>query len=696
MGGQNSIKQAIRYNIISAIVYIIGIVLIVQLFNLQIINGKSYRERSNTKLTRETSVEAARGCIMDRTGNKIASVTETYNLQLYKSKIDSEILNETLLKVITILEQNGDTYIDNLPIKKDCLEYTINEEEQIKWKKNNRIKEEKNLEEIFNTLKEKYKIDSDDYIETRKIMGMRYAIETNGYSLTRAAVVAKNISRTSALQFNEQNEDFPGVTVTVSPIRRYVLDDLSSHIVGYVGQINQSEWEAKKDEYDLNDVVGKNGIEYVFEEYLKGKNGTKHIDMSVDGTVTNEEIIQNAVAGHDVVLTIDANLQKVAEDALENNINKIASGAFGEKSDTKSGAVAVMNVNTGEILAMASFPDFNPNDFVNGISSTKWNEYSTNVARPLYNRAIQGEYAPGSTFKMATAIAALESGNVKIKEKINDTGVYPNSYHPVCWIWTSQHRGHGYLNVSDAIKHSCNYFFYEMGYRMGIDTLSKYASYLGLGRKTGVELNGEANGTLAQRSIVESKGRTWYVADTLSAAIGQSYNNFTPIQMLKYTSMIANGGKKINATLVKSIVNSDGTEVNRQEISEFVRKKLGLEDEKTEDLTFKQENINAVLEGMKSVTTESGGTAYSVFKDFNIEVGGKTGSAEADKKTNGWFVGFAPFDKPEIAVVVLVENAEHGSYTAEVVRDIIAQYFGMNAEKISENMEAIPEIEMQR
>lgn len=691
MESKISDKQIARYNITMAIVYIIGIILIIQLFNVQIVHGNEYREQSNTRLTRKTTVEAARGNILDRTGDKIATVTEKYNLDLYKSKIESNVLNDTLLKVIKILEGNGDTYIDNLPISINPIQFTISEEEQIKWKKQNKISEDKSAEETFNLLKEKYEINNEDIETARKIMAMRYEIKINGYSTTKAVRIAKNISRTSALQFNEQTESLPGVTVISQPVRQYTRGNLASHIIGYVGQINQTELKGKEEEYNLNDDIGKTGIEYVFEKYLKGSNGVKYIDMSVEGAVQDEAIMQEAVSGSDIILTIDSKLQDVAEQALKNNIIKIASGAFGKRTDTKSGAVVVMDVNTGEVLAMASYPDFQPNDFIGGISSDKWNEYNTNPARPLYNRAIQGEYAPGSTFKMVTAIAALESGKVNTRERVSCTGIYPRSYKPVCWLWTSNHKGHGSLAISDAIKHSCNYFFYEMGYRMGIDVLEKYATYLGLGGKTGIELSGEANGTLAKRSIVENKGGTWYLADTLSASIGQSYNNFTPIQMAKYTSMIANGGRDIDVTIVKNVTNADLTEVKQS-----VNEKLGIKEEQKEDLTFKDQNIKAVLEGMRSVTSDNGGTAYSIFKNFNIEVGGKTGSAEAGEKTNGWFVGFAPYDKPEIAVVVLVENAGHGSYTAEVARDIIAEYFGMNVNQVNENMEAVPEIEIQR
>lgn len=239
-------------------------------------------------------------------------------------------------------------------------------------------------------------------------------------------------------------------------------------------------------------------------------------------------------------------------------------------------------------------------------------------------------------------------------------------------------------------------FFLWSWKRIGIDTLAKYAYYLGLGHKTGIELNGEANGNLASSQRAVEENRQWYLGETLSAAIGQSYNTFTPLQMAKYVAMVANGGKKIDVTIVKSIVNADGSEVPRNEYESYVNGKLGLTEDDTEELNFSQENINAVLEGMRGVTSESGGTAYSTFKDFNIEVGGKTGSAQTgiEGKTNAWFVGFAPFDDPEIAIVVFVRNGGHGGYTAEVAKEIIAQYFGMNTTQVTEDTTAIPSVEI--
>ena len=416
--------------------------------------------------------------------------------------------------------------------------------------------------------------------------------------------------------------------------------------------------------------------------------------MTVDGTVTGETVTKEPVQGSTVVLTIDSKLQEVAETALKNNIEKIRNGGFSNRYDAKGGSVAVIDVRSGEILAMASYPDYNPNSWVGGISQSEYDKIKENNA--LFNKTVSGSYAPGSIFKMVTALAGLETGAISTTEKINDTGIYTRykDYQPKCWYYTSYHRGHGYLDVSGAIKHSCNYFFYETGNRIGIDTLDKYANYFGLGRKTGIELPSETAGTLASPTAAKKSNQTWTSGQTLQAAIGQSFNSFSPLQLVKYIGMVANGGNKLQPTIVKRILNSDGTESSKTEINQFVKQKLNLEDDNSENLTFSKSNINAVLEGMRSVT-EEGGTASSVFRNFNIEVGGKTGSAEAGQNVNAWFAGFAPFNDPEIAVVVMVENGGHGFYTAEVAKEIIAEYFGMNinSNEIKEDNSAINYVE---
>jgi penicillin-binding protein 2 len=689
-------RSNLRYNIITILVYIVGIVLIVQLFNLQIVNGKEYRETSNTRLSRETVVKAARGSIKDRTGNLLVTTKMGFNVDLYKTKIDTATLNKTILNTIRILESNKDKYINNLPIKVNPFEFENRDEEiQKKWKKENDIDENATAEECFYFLKKEYKIEQEDIEEAYKIMIVRYEIARNGYSSIRPVTIAKDVSRASAVKLGEQSIYFPGISATTEPLVSYPSGSLASHILGYVGNITQAELDGREDTYGINDVIGKVGIQYVFEEYLRGQNGIKQLDMSVDGNITDEYITKEAVAGSDVILTIDANLQAVTEKALANNIKKIASGGFSKTSEAKAGAAVVMNVKTGEILAMASYPDYEPELFINGISQKKLDEY--NKGDNIFNRAISGVYAPGSTFKMITAIAGLETGAITPTEKINDVGVYKKAHEPACWIWNSYGMTHGWLNVTDAIIHSCNYFFYEVGYRVTIDNIAKYAKYYGLGQKTNVELPMEEEGVVATRDKAKERGDEWQIGETLSAAIGQSYNSYTPIQMAKYISMLANGGKPIDVTIVKSVIDVNGNQIPKEEITKFVNAKLGLEKQEKEDLNIKKENLEAVLKGMKGVTSEEGGTAYSTFADFNIELGGKTGSAQTDVngKVNGWFVGFAPYDEPEVAVVVLVENAGSGSYTAEVARDILQEYFGMNMEKVEENLTALPSSEIQ-
>ena len=694
-----------RFNILTVLTYLVGIVLIAQLFNLQIIHGAEYREQSNTRLSRESTIEAARGAILDRTGAELVSSDAEFSLEMYKTKVDTATLNQDILNMIGVLEKYGVSYVDSFPISINPYQFTISGDTLTKWKEDNNFDENITAEEAFNKFKQKYEITNDDIEQVRKIISIRYELATNGYSSTKAVTIAENIPREAVAEFSESSEKFSGTNIVVRPVRKYTSGTLASHILGYAAQISSEEYETKKSTYSQNDIIGKSGIEYVFEEYLKGKNGVKQIDMDVEGTITGEYTAEEAIAGSDIVLTIDANLQKVAETSLENNINKIASGGFGERFDAKAGACVVMDVNTGEVLAMASYPNYNPADFVGGISNEAWNSYINNEAKPLLNKAIQNSYSPGSTFKMITAIAGLESGVIDTTTKINDVGVYRkySDYQPKCWYYSDYGRGHGWLDVSGAIEKSCNYFFYETSDRMGIDTLSKFAKYFGLGGKTGIELPSETSGQLASRETkqkLHTDDPTWHPGDTLQAAIGQGDNSFSPLQMARYISMLTNGGKKIDVSIVKTIRNADGTEVSKDEINKFVNQKLGLEEDTTEDLQIQQQNLNAVLEGMKSVAMDEGGTAYVRFKDFNISVGGKTGSAEAGKDANGndivhaWFVGFAPFENPEIAIVVMVENGGHGNYTAEVVRDIMAEYFGMNTQNVEEDMTAMPYVEI--
>lgn len=695
-------KSNFRYNVITAVVYLIGIIILIRLFDLQIVHGSEYRETSNTRLAREAKIEAARGSLLDRSGNVLVSTEMQFSLEMYKSKTDDAQLNDSILVMTNILEQNGDSYVDTFPISIEPFEYHFDSEEELmKWKEEYKIPETASAEEAFYLFRDKYNINNENIKEIRQILAIRYAITTIGYSTTRSIEISDEITRTSAVQLQENSQKLTGVNIVVEPVRVYHQGTLASHIIGYASRISQKnleqfEQEGDTHEYEVDDKVGQTGIEKVFENYLRGEDGIKQIDMSVDGTVTGEYTAQEAIGGANIVLTIDANLQRVAEDSLERNIIKIRDGGFGESYSATGGAVVVTNVKTGEILAIASYPDYEVGLFYNGISNSKYQEYLD--AGAFYNRAT-GAYPPGSIYKMITGIAGLESGAVGVNEYINDNGEFivsndPNYDNPACWYYNSYGRGHGKLNISGALMKSCNYYFYDVSKRIGVETLADWASYFGMGKKTGIQIS-ESTGVIPSRDLVS---RNWSIADTASASIGQGFDTATPVQMAKYISMVANGGHPVNLSIVKNVIKSNGTQVSQNEIDEYVAKKLGREIEKTEDRNLSEQTINAVHEGMRSVAEEEGGTAYQVFRDFGIELGGKTGSAEltSDKTSKdviAWFAGFAPYDEPEIAIVVMVEKGGHGYYTAEVVRDIMTEYFGMNVEEIKEDMSASIETE---
>ncbi len=425
-----------RYNMMSALIYIVGIILIIQLFNLQIVKGADYRENSNTRLSRESTIQASRGCIMDRTGAVLASSEMGFSLELFKTKVEDDTLNSALLTIVSILEENGDKYVNNFPISTNPFTYNFGSDEEINaWKQKYKIPDTASAEEAFYIFKDKYNIKYEDPEQIRKILAIRYATTTIGYSSTKSIEISSNLSRKSIVKLSELSGNLAGINIIVEPVRKYYMGSLASHIIGYLGRIDEKRLNETKDYKYKNDAyIGVSGIEGAFEEYLRGTDGKKQIDMSVTGETTGEYTVEEAVGGSDIVLTIDANLQRITEQALAENIQKIRDGGFDHSYDAQGGSVVVMNVKNGEILAMASVPDYEPQEFVGGISNSKWNEYRDNNS--LYNKSIQGTYAPGSLFKMVTAIAGLETGEINADEKINDVGKYPYANEPECWYYT--------------------------------------------------------------------------------------------------------------------------------------------------------------------------------------------------------------------------------------------------------------------
>ena len=680
----------LRYNLLTVFVYLIGAILLIQLFRLQIVNGAEYRETSNTRLTRESTMEAARGNIDDRKGTVLATTKTGYSVELYKTKNSNEELNSTILKIVNLLEKNKDTYVNNFPISMN-LEFTYNTKEKINnWKKRYNILENATAEDCVKIFKEKYEITNEDITEVLKIIAIRYEITIKGYSSTKSIEIAEDISKTSAIQFNEQNSDFPGVSIIEEPIRVYTSGSLAAHILGYIRKVDDNDLKIRADQgYSMNDYIGKMGIEYVLEKYLRGQKGTKQIDMSVDGTIEGEYVEEEAISGNNVTLTIDADLQSKVEKIMENSVKELQKA--GKKTEYAS--AVLMNIQDGEVLAMCSYPTFEPEVFLGVLKNDVWKDINDNSK--LLNTAVQSQNAPGSTFKMAVAAAALEEGAVTESEYVYDKGIYPYGHNPVCWYYTEYKRGHGNVNVKTAIQKSCNCFFYEMGRRLGVDTIAKYARYFCLGEKTGIELTGEASGIVASTEEARRRGETWYESNVLSAAIGQSYNNYSPLQMARYVSMIANGGNYIRPTLIKEIKDINGNKISDEEIDNYVNELLGINTDYNPEVQISYQTLNTIKSGMRLVTS-SGGTAYTVFKDFDYSVAGKTGSAQAKTSekgeiANGWFVGFTPYDNSEVAVVVFIEDGASNSSAAKAARKILDAYYNTDiyeSENLREDMSA--------
>jgi len=667
-----------RELIIKILIYIVSIIFIITLFRLQIIEGKEYREVSEKKMLRSSIIEAPRGEIYDTNGVLLATNKLGYDLKLYKTKIDNKALNEMLKEVIDILEKNGDSLKTTLNIENGEFVFYSNYDKNKLYKAYD-FKEDMTTQEMLENLYDKYELN--EYTENYriKILQVRYNIAINGYSLFKSIDLAEDISYESVIMLEEIKQDLPGINIVVNPKRYYPNGTLAAHVLGYVGNITDEEYnnlsEQEKEIYTINSNYGKMGIEKSMEKYLKGKDGILRTQVDSMGLANDEHVYEQPVSGNNITLTLDYRLQKVAEESLKTVIYQIKNGegTFKKYEDSSSGSVVVLDCDTSEVLAMANYPTYDPNEFVGGIEYSRWKEINNDSTKPMFNRAIAGTYSPGSTYKMLVGIAGLELGKISTDEKIQDTGIYEYGHKPKCWVYTSYRRTHGYINVAEAIKVSCNCYFYEVGRRLGIEDLVKYSKEFGLGAKTGIEIAGENKGTIAGDGNVDK----WYLGDTLSASIGQSYNSYTPIQLANYIATLSNGGSLNRVSLIKDVTSNEGKRVDKDELLKYIEEYTGVKFESSE-LNLKQENINAITEGMKTVTSEVGGTSYITFKNSKIEVAGKTGTAQVSSGSeNALFVGFAPADNPKIAVVAVIEHGGNGVYTASVVKPIMDEYFNI-------------------
>lgn len=660
-----------RCHFLYALVVILVIVAIGRLFYLQIIEGENYRTISDSRLARNIPIKAPRGEILDRYGRALVTNRVGHTVAIAKINDDKQALNHVILSMANLFTWRGISYQDTFPISKNApftFAFSGDTEEEKNASAQDFFKEKSyqssiTADEVIEKYKEKYDI-HDGYSpeEVRVIAGIRYEMEKRNFSSNNPYVFAKDVDIETITKIKEQRDTYFCVTVYNEPIREYTSGTLAAHILGRVGIINQEEYAELKDEgYGMNDYLGKQGVEKAFESYLRGTDGANSVERKIQEGETEVVYSREPVPGHSVMLTIDMDLQRVAEESLQSNIVRIASTSKpGSGQDANAGAVVVLDLNSGETLAIASYPTYNPASF-----NQDFNKLNSNPARPMINRALTGTYEPGSTFKLCTALAALETGKVEPNELLQTTGVYKYLDHDfMCNIYRTSGGNHGTINVSQAIQHSCNYFFYEMASRMGIEPIENYARQFGFGAHTGIELAfEEESGQVAGPVLREKNGREWYPGDVLQAAIGQSDNLFTPIQIANYMATLANGGTNYETHLLKAVKsNVDDTII--LENAPKIRNQIQIS----------PENLDAVLAGMQLVTSE--GTARAAFADFPFKTGGKTGSAQVSSgSSNGIYVGYAPLENPQIAVAIVLEHGGSGGNAAYIARDIFWEYF---------------------
>jgi len=646
--------------IIITLFFALFFMIICRLVDLQIINGDEYYTKAQNRLLNTQVVSAPRGEILDRYGRAFVTNTTGFAVEITKnSDSTNEGINRTILNVINVLNDHNEKYADNLPVTDYPYEYKENSSVDIKkfsLDKNG----EKNLtaSEKMNEFFEKYSI-GDNFKENEKriLAGVRYEMELRNFSSVTPFTIATNVSLNTVTVIKEQRLSFPNVNIVTRPVRMYPDDNLASHILGRVGIIYKEEYEAMKDEdYSMNAIIGKDGMEKYLERYIRGKDGKKIVERAIDKKDLSSENV-DPIPGNNATLTIDMDLQKVAENALRNVISGIDSAG--------AGSVVALDVNSGEILAIANYPTYSLATF-----DKDYNKLISDPRKPMFNRAIGGVYEPGSTFKMLTSVAALEGGYITPETKIFDQGVFELKGQKFnCWVWTESHKTHENINVSEALRDSCNYFYYTIGNQMGIEEIVKCGEKFGIAELTGIEISGESKGNLATPEYKEKIFKTqWYPGDTVQCAIGQSFNLFTPIQLASYTSTIANGGVRYRAHLLKNVKDYKTGQIVYETKKEVLS-----------TVEIQKDAYDAITKGMRLVASE--GTAKAYFEDFPIEVCCKTGSAQVGtKNANGVFVCYAPYKNPEIAIAVVVEAAGSGSSTIPIAKAVLTEYFNVSQE----------------
>ena len=651
-----------------------------KLYDLQIIQTGGKTDNTTT-FTTYTRVKAARGDILDTNGNLLVSNRASYDLVInHYVLITADGTNEHLYKLVKRCQEAGVTYTEHFPISMERpFVYTLDQQNS-SWQ--NYFQEylaymtgldsDISAPLLVQRLRERYEIPAEwTDEEARQVIGLWYEMSLRQCVGSLANYVfLPDVSDENLSAIMELN--IPGLSVEASTVREYNTA-YAAHVLGFVGAMNAEQWEKYKDnpDYTMDSEIGQDGFEAIFEEYLHGVDGLREDTVTVSGELVASRYLTEPKAGANVEVSIDINLQRAAEDTMADIYADLRSDPENDGADVQGGAVVAMDVKTGQVLVCASNPTYDLSTFFEDYHKILETEYD-----PLYNRALLGEYPPGSTYKMSMVVAGINSGTISSETQIYDHGVfnkYGPDFAPKCLYYTNYGQLHQNVNAAVALQVSCNYFFYELADRIALSAMDSTAKSLGLGEPTGIELaenTGHRANAETKKELYSGDRSGWYKADQITAAIGQSDNLFTPMQLCVYATTLANRGTRYKATFLNRVVSDD-------------YRSLLYDNEVSVMSTFEinDDAYKAYTEGMYLVTHKTSdwtGTAYSTFKDYPIDVAAKTGTAEngiPEASANGAFVCYAPMDDPQIAIAIYGERAGHGSYLAPIAKAMLDVYF---------------------
>ena len=668
-------KLESRLNVLVTIIVVVFMVFGLKLMQYQIIDGEYYYEKSNTSIRFKQSITAARGDIVDRYGTPIASSELVFNVVLNKAYLDSKDTNQRIIDVAKILNDKNEEINDLLPLSENY-PYTFKKDKEAeisRVKKTLALNVYATEQDIMDKIIERYSLEEIPKEYQRIVGGVRYTMEREGYALQYPYTMAKDISMDTVFVISENLRELAGVEINETSRRYYENGTILPHVLGRVGPIYAEEYDKLKEKgYNMNDILGKEGLELSYENYLKGKDGIIEIEKNIYGDIVDKNVIEKPIPGNTLKLTIDYELQESVNAITKNQKESLNKREKQWGRECSGVSIAVIDLKTGGVLAVSNYPSYDLNDY-----SSNYNNYITDPETPLFNRALQGLYRPGSVFKVSVAIAGLQAGLITENSTYTCHGYY-DYFSQAAWGGSlpgcAGGTAHGTINVEQALQVSCNCFFYDLGRRLGIEQINKTAHSLGLAVKTGLEIP-EKQGLLTSPEQRASIGATWQAGDVIQSSIGQLDTVVTTIQLATYAATVANKGVRLNTHIVDSVVTADGGEVVYTTPIEPLSK-----------LENTNNAFNIVEQGM--IMASQQGNAKIYLNSLPYQVASKTGTAQVPGDLyNATMIAYGPVDNPQIAIAVIGEKAGNGYNLAESVRDIFLAYDRIREERLNPSKE---------